>query len=252
MVELTGKQRDNMAPLFEGVPVWRAFIGSAIENGFGRIVVDDESDPKVAALFYSGLLIYAGDAESLRVGGIMRCFEVQPVILGHSAAWNAKIEKHLGEKIKQTKRYHLPASSLKHRVADDILAHGESGCREVREDDIDRLGPSLGWEHHTHHFRGRDDFLARGNGFVVELNGSIVSGASSFAVSRSFSECQVSTAEGERRKGYARLTSAAYLSSCARQGLETPWDAANEASVALARTLGFTKVIEYPVYEWQW
>ncbi len=62
-------------------------------------------------------------------------------------------------------------------------------------------------------------------------------------------ECQVTTAPAFRRKGYGALVAATYIERCHATGKAVPWDAANEASVRLARSLGYREVHEYTIYE---
>ncbi len=107
----------------------------------------------------------------------------------------------------------------------------------------------LKWEHQIYHYRGESDFLQRACCFVVKCEDTVVSGASSFVDSDRYAECQVTTAPQFRRKGYARAVSAAYIARCNELGKEVPWDAANEASVNLGRSLGYRDVTEYTVLE---
>ena len=174
---------------------------------------------------------------------------MQPIILGYSREWNRRIEKTLGDKLKRAERYHLPYSGFRSVVIEKILAGKDGDCKEIEAVDFDELQDSLGWEHHLHHYKNRDDFLTHGNGFVIQQDGRIVSGASSFVTSTRHAECQVTTVASERRRGFARRVSAAHLDKCLRRGLKTPWDAANEASVKLAQSLGFTEVMEYDIYQ---
>jgi hypothetical protein len=248
MISLCGKQRLRCKPLFSNVPIWRAFIESAFEDGHGQIIADDESNPKAAVLFYGGLLVYAGNYGADSAEDLIRYFDIQPCILGYSSEWNERIENILGDKLVAAKRYHLPYSSLRSGFVERILEDHKTNCEEISLMDCPKLQDALGWEHQLHHYKTENDFLTNGNGFIIKSNGSIISGASSFAVSSKHSECQVTTTEAERRKGYAQIVAAAYLNRCLRKNLNTPWDAANEASVRLGQSLGFTDVTEYNIY----
>ena len=248
MIALVESQRFHCRSLFDEVPIWRAFIESAIEDGYGHIIADDDAHPEAAVLFYSGLVIYAGDSSCSAADTLIRHFEVQPVILGYSMEWNRRIENVLGKGRSEGRRYHLPYANLRPAVPKQILEGSGREPEAIGADDYVELQSALGWEHHLHHYGSRDDFLENGNGFVLKREGRIVSGASSFVVSSEHSECQVTTVELERGKGFARLVSAAYLKSCLEKGLGTPWDAANVASVRLGRSLGFAEVTEYKTY----
>ena len=53
----------------------------------------------------------------------------------------------------------------------------------------------------------------------------------------------------ERRKGFAKVVSAALILLCLEEGLYPSWDAQNMISVHLAEKLGYELDHEYMVYE---
>jgi len=248
MISLTGTARRRAAQLFTHVPQWRAFIESAIEDGAGTLVVDREADPRAAVLFYGGPVIYAGDPDAPNAADLIRHFPVQPAILGWSPAWNRRITAVLGDRLRRSERYFLPFTTLDHTVYRAVLANPARRPVPVTTGDFLRLRETLDWEHHLYHYPDMETFLARGHGFLIKKGGEIRSGASAFAVSSRSAECQVTTVPAARRQGLARIAAAAYLASCARQELQTPWDAANKASVQLGESLGFSRVIPYEIY----
>lgn len=63
MENIVGKDRRNLQDLFADVPIWKAFIHSAIEDGFGIMKADNKTSPTAAVLFYNGLVIYAGNPD---------------------------------------------------------------------------------------------------------------------------------------------------------------------------------------------
>lgn len=247
-MQLQQANRSVAESLFSEVPVWKAFIRSAVCDGFGQLVVDDEKSPTVAVLFYGGLVIYGGDPRSRRARDIVRYFPVQPAILGYSPQWNALVEDAYSGILKEYTRYHLSAKSLDPKVVREIMAAGPA-CQALQPEDYPRLENDLKWEHQIYHYGGESDFLQRASCFVVKSEDMVVSGASSFVDSDRYTECQVTTAPQFRRKGYARAVSAAYIARCNELGKEVPWDAANEASVNLGRSLGYRDVTEYTVLE---
>lgn len=174
MNALTGKKRLLCQPLFDEVPIWRAFIESAIESGYGEIVADSNTNPQVAVLNYGGLIIYVGKHDSPEVDDIIRYYAVQPVILGYSNEWNRKIENILGDRIKPAKRYHLPYTDFRYGHIEEILAESGGRYNEIGIVDYTELQSSLDWEHHLHHYKDRDDFLANGNGFIIEYRTNFI------------------------------------------------------------------------------
>ncbi len=248
MVQLQQANRSAAECLFSEVPVWKAFVRSAVCDGFGHLVADDEHTPTVAVLFYGGIVIYGGDPQSRHARDIVRYFPVQPAILGYSPQWSALVEEAHGAALKKYTRYHLSAKSLDPKVAREITREAPV-CQALQPADYPRLESDLKWEHQIYHYRGESDFLQRACCFVVKCEDTVVSGASSFVDSDRYAECQVTTAPEFRRKGYARAVSAAYISRCNELGKEVPWDAANEASVNLGKSLGYRDVTEYTVLE---
>ena len=250
MIRLERQQdRSLAAQLFTGISIWRALVHSAARTRFGHLVVDDRRNPTVGVLFYGGNVIYAGNAESEAAGEIVRAFPVQPAILGHSPAWNRLIEKTFGDQLRTARRYQLPAESLDLSVTREKLAGRDEVWRPIARDDLEHVERDLGWEHHKYHYESPEDFLRRGNGFVITDQGRTAAGASSFVDSDTHVECQITTAPAFRRKGYGALVAAAYIERCHATGKTVPWDAAHEASVRLARSLGYRAVHEYTVYE---
>jgi len=249
MIELSGESRKAAIPLFRPVPVWWAFLESAVERGIGSIVADDDRSPGVAVLFYGGLVVYAGDPESPSAGEAVRHFDVQPMILGYDPGWTALLENTYGGRLARRTRWVLQSDSLSVSVLEEIASSSRPHVEAVRAEDVPLLEDRLGWHHPAHHYAGSDDFVANGNAFVVRRGGDIVSGASSFAVSSTSSECQVTTAEAARRQGLALEVSSVHLTACLEKGLSVPWDASNENSVRLAQRLGYRRLEEYSVFE---
>ena len=98
-------------------------------------------------------------------------------------------------------------------------------------------------------FETKDAFLAKGRGFAVLKDGSVVAGAASEYCYRYGIEVEICTVRSERRKGLASAVGAKLILSCMDDGLEPVWDAANLISVHLAEKLGYRFDREY-VYYW--
>ena len=94
-----------------------------------------------------------------------------------------------------------------------------------------------------------DDFARLGLGFVALRGEDLAAGASSYASYRSGIEVQVETALPHRRRGLARACAARLMLTCLERGLYPSWDAANEASVALAQQLGYGAARPYRAYQ---
>lgn len=91
-------------------------------------------------------------------------------------------------------------------------------------------------------------FARRGRGWAVLRGEDLVAGASSYASCRAGIEIQVETDLPYRRLGLARACCARLILDCLDHGLYPSWDAANEASRALALGLGYGEPHPYPAY----
>ena len=248
IVRLPAVHRRVCRELFAPVPRWRAFIESALEDGIGLMLADNEAEPKAAVLLYGGAVVYAGDPEAPAAGDLVRAFDVQPLVLGWNDRWVRLLAESRNGALGESTRYHLPADGISWPDDSRSRTTPFGSARPITRDDVAGIEKDLGWEHHLHHYRSIDDFVTRGNGYIVTDGDAVASAASSYAVSSNRSECQVTTAEAYRRRGLALAVCAAYLESCLARGLSVPWDAGNKTSVALARSLGYSNVEEYSVY----
>jgi predicted GNAT family acetyltransferase len=93
--------------------------------------------------------------------------------------------------------------------------------------------------------------FATGESTVVEEEGRVVSGAWSVRESERAAECAVETLDGYRRRGYGARVTAAWIDRVLADG-KVPFfshAAENEASRALAVTLGLTHVFTVLSFE---
>ena len=102
-------------------------------------------------------------------------------------------------------------------------------CKNVDDESLEDL---------TGDFDTKEEFLAKGRGFVVLKDGRVVAGASSAYCYCDGIEVEIDTEKAERRRGLASAVGAKLILSCLDDGLEPRWDAANRISVHLAEKLG--------------
>ncbi len=250
MIIVSKSERPNLYPLFKDVPMWKAAITSAIEEGYGEIRTNSLSNPSMAVLFYGGLVIYAGNASNHNARDLVKEYPVQPAILAYSEDWNKVLLKVYGEKLKSTVRYHLPFENLSYNRISEINKYDL--CKNVKAigyADFNYLQDKLSWEHQFHHYKNQEEFVDRSYGFLYKEEGQILAGASAFIRSSKYMECQVNTLEAHRRRGLATLVSAAFISKCIENDKNISWDAANRVSVNLAKRLGYEQVEQYEILE---
>lgn len=92
-------------------------------------------------------------------------------------------------------------------------------------------------------------FLQKGFGFYIREEHEIAGVILSAGVTDAGAEIDIHTDEQFRRKGYAEALSRAFIRACHEKKLLPKWDCyyQNEASLALARKLGFVVKHQYPL-----
>jgi GNAT superfamily N-acetyltransferase len=98
-------------------------------------------------------------------------------------------------------------------------------------------------------YKSFEEYRSIGMGVVVQKDGNIVSGASSYTSFNGGIEIEIDTRKDERRKGLASACGASLILGCLKRGWYPSWDAHNKESLALAQKLGYHFDREYPVYE---
>lgn len=94
------------------------------------------------------------------------------------------------------------------------------------------------------------DFLTRGVGVCVLVDGRMASLCYAACVAERLAEVDVVTAPDHRGHGYARLVGDRFVDECVSRELEPTWDCftANEPSMRLAQHLGFERRHAYDMY----
>lgn len=101
-------------------------------------------------------------------------------------------------------------------------------------------------------FGSKQNILAHTQGFMLMRGETLLCEAATGAPTHNRIEIGVSTHEHHHKHGYATITCAQLIKVCEAQGYRTWWDCAvqNEASVALARKLGYHNEREYRYLLW--
>ena len=98
-------------------------------------------------------------------------------------------------------------------------------------------------------WNSRDDFCERGFGFCLTNVDAIAGWCTAEYVSANQCGIGIETIEAFQNRGFATLMASAFVEYCAAHRIAPHWDAAqsNTPSLAVARKVGLTKILDYDV-----
>ena len=237
---------EKATALFEG---WsETLIWSCLQRVMGKIFVTDLEKPHSALAFVGCFAFYGGEPDRELVMYKPAGFVI---MTPQNEAWASLIEECWPSAQKETRfsirkdtRFDLPV--LKKMT--ETIPEGYE-LRRIDAEIYDQcLSDPLTCDF-VSCFESKEQYLELGRGMVLLKNGRIVSGASSYTRYKEDIEIEVDTVSEERRKGFAKVVSAALILQCLKEGLYPSWDAQNMLSVHLAEKLGYEFDHEYTVYE---
>lgn len=245
---LTGERQSRLRALLDGL--WLPpIIRPVVYGDMGMVCVDRLDEPAVCSLSLSDFVMYAGDPERPAARYFVETTERPCFVLPSTSAWDELVRESAAARSRP--RYAFSSDGLDPKRLHELVEAVPEGF-EIRRFDAAaaELAAAERWSFSfVENFAGPESFLERGIGFGVFYGGKLVSGATSFAVYDTTVEIEVDTHPGYRRRGLAAAASARLILHCLECGLVPHWDAANEASRALAERLGFTLGRRYEVVQ---
>lgn len=245
---LTGERPSLLRALLEGI--WLPpIIRPVVFGDMGMVCVDRLAEPAVCSLSLSDFVMYAGDSERPAARYFVETTERPCYVLPSTSDWDGLVRESAPARSRA--RYTFSSGGLDPRRLRELVNELPEGF-EIRRFDAGAVEQAAA-EHWSRsfveNFAGIESFLERGIGFGAFAGGELVSGASSFAVYDTTVEIEVDTRPDYRRRHLAAAVSASLVLHCLEHGLVPHWDAANEASRALAERLGFTLERRYEVVQ---
>lgn len=234
------------APLFQG---WnKPMIFAALQGCMGRVVTRGGEPPRSARLEVGDFAFFAGepDRELAREAAA-------PILVPQNEAWAELLGRVWGDhRISPWTRYAMgqePDGFDRDRLARYAAALPDD-CRLVPLDgELYRQAMAGDWSRDLCAlFDGEADYLRRGLGMAVLLEGRLAAGASSYAVCRDGIEIEIDTRPDCRRQGLALACGAGLILKCLSRGIFPGWDAHDLRSAALAQKLGYRMEGPYPVF----
>ena len=187
-MQTIGEERlDLVADLFSGHRRRRRLIDYALEYRAATAIVDNETDPQVAALRVGRVTLLAGDVSNLHARELAACLSETIVTPEHQGWYDLIWAVHTG-RATSYERIEFSSGMLDpHRLK--AMAVGDNGNSRVDRLDqrlCERLARDVGTGFFGK-FRSIDHFLEIGFGFCVIVDDRVVSGASTAVVCRPYS-----------------------------------------------------------------
>lgn len=234
----------DVAYLFDG---WaEPMILSCLQGHMGTLAVDDPEGPRAAAVTVGDFCFLAGAPSRALAAGASAA-----ILVPRTADWHPVIEAVWGQHVRPYTRYATRKDTNRFDRAElSALARPPQG---VTLSPIDPAAYSLlgqaDWSRDLRGlFRDSADFCRRGMGIAAWHEGTIVAGASSYAIFDGGMEIEIDTHPDFRRRGLAAACGAALVLVCLERGLYPSWDAHTPISLHLAEKLGYVSAGPYPVY----
>ena len=249
--QLTDKGLQKAWQLFDGTE--ETLVWSALQGIMGEVTGDDPDQPSTVRTITADFAFFAGDPDTSAAEALIRSVTVPLLGCGdhQTESWKERIlsiwsdaqifDRYTIEKNTQFDRQMLQAYAAKLPDGFTMVPIDESGYERCLKEK---------WMcDFVSNFSSASDFVKHGIGFLaIDPLGQPAAGASSYTVYQGGIEIEVDTNENYRRMGLALAVCAKLILTCLDKGLYPSWDAANLASVSLARKLGYQPGHHYEVF----
>ena len=247
MLSVDAGKRMALAPFFSGMEA--TMIRSCLQGRMGKAYAD-ALPPSCVLILLGDFAFLAGDASAPGAEELIRNLSRRLIIVVKEAEWGPRLAAIHGERCREIVRYAF------RRTPDFDRGRLEQLAAALPEGvTLEPIGPK--WYGRVRNTWARDfcsqfptfaSYARDGIGFVAVRGDDILAGASSYCVYDGGIEIQVDTREDCRRRGLATSCAARLILACLDRGLYPNWDAASEASAALAEKLGYRMDHPYTAY----
>lgn len=253
MIELLSEEMYYLRALSEGnnsVNLW-----AAIEGNMGKAWIDSKAEPKFGIVLIADFCYLLGginDEEAeLEVKELLNKCKGK-IIVTDNPSWVSIVEKYYLDSFKRFKRYATKREpkAFQKKVLNGYISIVED---EFKIERIDKYLYSKVIEDRfmadcCSNFSSLEDFIKHGIGYVIEYNGEIIAGASSYSYCKGYIDITIGTKERYRQKGLALACASKLILECVGKNIYPVWDAVDMRSVSLAEKLGYSFDREYEVY----
>lgn len=246
-IPLTKPNRIMLASAFRHTPRVDLGIDCAIEGQMGKAFVDRIENPTAFAIEQSSFFLYfAGDARGAGGSAMIRHLPPRRLLMPSSPEWLESVQEIHGAKLVKENRYSFSLEILSAARLQHLLDHSPVGGAVERMNAAMARHPSNPAD--LSDFESVEDFLARGIGYGVMQNDTVIGVAYSSLICSQGIEVSIFVAPEHRRKGIATALASHLLKWSLERNLDPHWDAANPESCKLAEKLGYLPTETYAAY----
>lgn len=247
---IKASERGQYADYFQHLRMLPSTVQSALQGNCGALYV---AASKTAWIWAPPFVFPVGPVNTAAAQQLLTAIGQDGGIIVASETWYDKIERAFSPRSKRHNRTQYQTQTVTNpHFSDERQQHScQSSQIKVKPIDLplteevttaispDLIPPTS--------FPDNKSFAANGLGYCVLINTAPVAAATSAFISNSSIEIQVNTHAAFRNRGFAALACKALITESIKQGLRPDWDTEDPLSDRLARSLGYTKLRDYPV-----
>lgn len=241
-------QLEKAASLFEG---WQeTLIWSCLQGVMGKVYVTSLELPVSATAVLGDFCFLAGKPDRELV--LRKPEKGWTLLIPQNDEWARLILECYGEKAKKLVRYAIKKERDvfdKEKLKAVVAGVPDGYALKMMDEALFLQCREIEWcRDWVLQYEDYEMYRKWGLGVVMEKDGEIVSGASSYSSYVGGIEIEIDTREDYRRRGLAYICGAKLILECLERGWYPSWDAQNKWSVALAEKLGYHFDHEYVTY----
>lgn len=253
MFELSKNEMQCLQPLCFGKT--DVELLACIEGNMGRAWVDKVDNPTIGIVIVCDFCFLLGQTQYIKheedIKSLLEAYKGK-VIIVDDMGWVSFIEKNYSNNINKFKRYMFKKEENcfnKDKLMNFIInVESEFQIDKIDEFNYYRVIEDGFMADCCCFFPSIDEFLKHGIGYIIERDGEIIAGASSYSFCKDNISITIGTKNKYRKKGLATACASKVILDCLDNNIYPEWDAANLESVSLAEKLGYHFEKEYEAY----